>query len=400
MLVTSERDVPVDSSPCVDSHQNCPGWKRQNQCEKNPGYMLFNCRKSCKACETSITSTIDFGVKQKEGGENATKIAAVIRESKKYMRKIMSDPAFANVRETCRNGNEMCSAWAAEGQCQRSSTTMKFQCAPACQSCELLDVDKRCKVDPDAKDALGPKGLHRMFERIVDEEEFKQYNVSIISRPYQSGETRERYWKLGPWFLSFENFLTDEEADRLIEHGYKRGFGRSEQLTKSEQPDGTYEYRINDSRTSHTSWCGEECMADPVVRRVLERISLVTGFPEENSENLQILRYEKGQQYREHADYIRHHKEKPCGPRALTFFLYLNDEFEGGGTNFRFLWNTTMTPRKGRAVLWPNVVNDDPSKEDTRFDHSAMEVLSGTKYAANAWLHLRDFQSAKNIRCV
>jgi 2OG-Fe(II) oxygenase superfamily len=44
---------------------------------------------------------------------------------------------------------------------------------------------------------------------------------------------------------------------------------------------------------------------------------------------VQVLRYELGQKYNTHHDYGREDKAKPCGPRVLTFFLYLSDVEEG-----------------------------------------------------------------------
>merc|ERR1739844_8739 len=36
--------------PCVDNSKHCPVWSKTGECEKNPDYMLVNCRKSCKVC--------------------------------------------------------------------------------------------------------------------------------------------------------------------------------------------------------------------------------------------------------------------------------------------------------------------------------------------------------------
>jgi hypothetical protein len=38
--------------------------------------------------------------------------------------------------------------------------------------------------------------------------------------------------------------------------------------------------------------------------------------------------------------------------------------------------------------VWPSVVNDDPTRSDTRMFHEAKEVLKGVKYAANHWSEL------------
>jgi prolyl 4-hydroxylase len=67
----------------------------------------------------------------------------------------------------------------------------------------------------------------------------------------------------------------------------------------------------------------------------------------------------------------------------MTFYLYLNDVEAGGGTNFNQL-GITVTPRRGRAVLWPSVLNDKPSQQDGRTTHQALPVEKGIKYGANA----------------
>jgi hypothetical protein len=43
---------------------------------------------------------------------------------------------------------------------------------------------------------------------------------------------------------------------------------------------------------------------------------------------------EPGQYYRVHHDYGVSQRKLACGPRILTFFLYLSDVEEGGETNF------------------------------------------------------------------
>ena len=29
---------------------NCPSWARRGECQRNPGYMLVYCKKSCRVC--------------------------------------------------------------------------------------------------------------------------------------------------------------------------------------------------------------------------------------------------------------------------------------------------------------------------------------------------------------
>ena len=82
----------------------------------------------------------------------------------------------------------------------------------------------------------------------------------------------------------------------------------------------------------------------------------VTNVPPANMEHFQILKYEEGQYYKTHHDYIPEHQRDSCGPRLATFFLYLNDVEEGGGTHFPQInqekGGLMVTPKMGRAALW------------------------------------------------
>jgi prolyl 4-hydroxylase len=90
--------------------------------------------------------------------------------------------------------------------------------------------------------------------------------------------------------------------------------------------------------------------------------------------------------------------DRQCGPRILTFFLYLNDVEAGGGTNFPKLGLTVM-PKRGRALLWPSVLNSSPMSSDQRTDHQALDVEAGIKYAANGWIHMYDYVTPQKKGC-
>lgn len=87
----------------------------------------------------------------------------------------------------------------------------------------------------------------------------------------------------------------------------------------------------------------------------------------------------------------------------MTFFLYLNDmeEDSGGGTDFTKL-GITVQPKRGRAVVFPHVLNEAPDKVDTRTIHRALEVKGegSVKYGANAFIHQRDFKTPHANKCV
>jgi len=57
------------------------------------------------------------------------------------------------------------------------------------------------------------------------------------------------------------------------------------------------------------------------------------------------------------------------------------------GTNFPDL-GITVQPKKGRALLWPSILNAEPMIQDSRTRHQALPVQKGLKFGANAWVHM------------
>ena len=96
--------------------------------------------------------------------------------------------------------------------------------------------------------------------------------------------------------------------------------------------------QLSPVRTSTQYWCddSDDCTQHPVVLKITERMMNITGMPVDHAEYFQILRYEKGQFYRQHHDQQTAHWT-PQGVRVYTFFVYLSDVEEGGGTKFNDL---------------------------------------------------------------
>jgi len=400
---------------CIDQHELCSTWANVGECDANPGYMLQFCKSSCGMC---LTYDPYAGVQQIFDGDDETiiKTQRVIEDMHEYMENtVFADPAFRSVRENCQNRQELCAHWAASGECEANPGYMKIQCAPACQTCLQVDVRNRCPMpDPDKfPDAYQPGELHEMFERIANGE-WDHLKTVIHSAPDSYVPKRLRKYDSsspnvtnavnddnvqlgGPWIVTFDNFLSDQEADRLIELGYEEEYTRSVEVGEL-QFDGSYTSDINDGRTSKNAWCQYSCYHDPTSKNIMERISNVTGVPEPNSEFLQLLKYEPGEYYRTHHDFIDYQRLRPCGPRILTFFLYLSDVEEGGGTLFNNL-NITVQPKRGRALLWPSVKDDNLNVWEDKTHHEALPVISGEKFAANSWIHLREFKSVNEVGC-
>jgi len=310
------------------------------ECDKNANYMLKTCKKSCDICKdkkvttTAATTTAaatesiedvsrmlkrttKFGELQVAKGNFKEKTLTNVQEMIDYMEK--SDAFLAlpsKVQENCRNKNKLCSFWAAIEECEANIAFMKIECAPACKTCHLIDKANRCPKIPMAVPALGPGDLNKLFERIVesapgnrilsDEErqqlaksEMTEYSVKVHSRPINEHVTEvsiQSDKKTPPWVITFENFLTDEEADSLIQAGYDEGYKRSMDVG-SVKFDGTHNSKNSTGRTSENAWCSTRtgCREKIVPKRILDRMSTVMEIPPGNNEDFQILKYELGQ---------------------------------------------------------------------------------------------------------
>jgi prolyl 4-hydroxylase len=198
--------------------------------------------------------------------------------------------------------------------------------------------------------------------------------------------------------ITLDNFLTDEEANDLIELGNNHKY----EVITLEQTDGQTDMMgvEVDSITSRQctgkiSWCtyADDCITDTLIEKIQDRISKVTGIPVVNSEHLEIVKYEVGDYYRKHNDYILSQQGGRAGSRVLSFFVYLSDDDDddgGGNLNFPTL-KKKIRPKKGTAVLWPTVRNSNPTDVDLRTDYEIEDVKHGTVYSVATWLHLHEY---------
>jgi len=235
------------SEACKDDDYRCAEWAGMGECDANPGYMKKFCRNACLVC---YEGTNQFGIGQrlptkKEGGPEGT--LARIDQSIKYMQTVWLDERFDRVRHKCKNQHQDCTWWASTGECEANPKYMRTNCAPACETCDLLDIRHRCPIEPDNQCIWKPGDLNTLMETIVDDADgsgdYKQYNPKALSRPKfrRDGTEVEGVERDGPWVVLLEDFVKPEEADRLIEIGKQQGYERSADVGK-EKPDGSREY--------------------------------------------------------------------------------------------------------------------------------------------------------------
>jgi prolyl 4-hydroxylase len=184
----------------------------------------------------------------------------------------------------------------------------------------------------------------------------------------------------------FKNFLSDEECSYIIE--------KAKPLVTKSKVIGEKGLYVDDQsfRTSSNTFLKDD---DEVIRKISDRISKKIMIDKENFEDLQVVHYEGGEQYKPHWDACVGEGKcddflKKGGDRYATFILYLNDDFESGETEFPNL-NIKVKPEKGKAVLFFNLEDDNETKKEDSL-HAGLPPTKGEKWMCNKWIRVGKFQ--------
>ena len=194
-----------------------------------------------------------------------------------------------------------------------------------------------------------------------------------------------------PHVAIIPEFMTDAECDQIKTEASKHMF-RSEvrpYINSGAAP-------VDDVRTSSQAWLSPRYgVAKTVVDRAMR---LFHQFPSDAHEELQVLKYEKGQKYDAHNDFF-----DPAlygvqaTNRAATIFFYLADVAAGGETNFPraggrpapFEFKTCdkglrVRPKKRSIALFYDMTSD--GKLDHTSLHGGCPVVDGVKYGGTLWI--------------
>ncbi|KAF8058887.1 P4H3 [Scenedesmus sp. PABB004] len=205
-----------------------------------------------------------------------------------------------------------------------------------------------------------------------------------------------------PRIMHYRKFLTDEECDYIIAQARPR-------LRRSDVADSmTGRQKVSTVRTSSGMFF--ERGGDPVVRRVEERVAMVTMLPAGHAEGMQVLHYAVGQTYEPHHDYFSFEgRDANGGNRLATVLMYLAAPTSGGETVFPRVprapeqtlengWSNcslqglAVRPAKGDATIFWSI------RPDGTFDpaslHGSCAVIAGDKWSATKWIHVAHFATA------
>lgn len=177
--------------------------------------------------------------------------------------------------------------------------------------------------------------------------------------------------------LTVADFLSPGECEAYIQLAESVGFARSAMIT-------CFAPQQRDNRGDHGRVASDDPdRADQLWQRVVDFVPSQIGSWRAAAVNpsLRFCRYDVGQHFDWHRDGSF---EGPRGERSkLTFMVYLNDDFEGGATNFR---DVRVVPRRGMALLFPH-----------RLEHMGGPVTRGRKLILRTdvvYRHARDVCAA------
>ena len=252
---------------CVDTDENCGFWASIGECDKNPRWMKPNCRKSCntctlfnsdKVCDLSDpfcrASKIDTKVPK---GSNPDGLAREVKLGQ------------------CSDRHDQCPVWTNQGECEHNPGWMIVNCPHSCNACHLLDPKVRCsreRLNMSTSPAYAPGGMELMFSGIKEKYD-ALYGVDVIST--------------SPWVVTFDHFLTNEEADALI--STQKKWERSTDSGKMNEF-GEVGRVLSTGRTSSNSWCRHECEQNEYVQSLTRKIEEVVNISSVNYESFQVLR--------------------------------------------------------------------------------------------------------------
>ena len=418
VVYADEEECTADDGTCncEDSAPDCVGWAKVGECETNAAYMIQNCPQACNFCgddkkeeckdlDPNCSELVDDGEFENNPVfmfSNCAKSCNSCDDGKK-------GSTTTTEEEDCQDLQpEECPEWAEDGECEANPDYVLRNCAKSCGVCG----EQHCPVDSDITPNAWEAGdLNTFFDKLTTE--FEKYEPTILSKPQYSEDHDEETadYIIGPWVVTLENFITDEEADRLIQLGEEKGYEYSSSLDNASKVDDDDKFENNtvhntmqnsgrDGSTTSIAWCAHACYNDPVSQQVTKKMEEITSIPETNYEYLQLTKYyDVGQQQSDdgttiYHDYVDFQIDRQPGVRILTIFIFLNDVEVGGDAHFPRL-DISVEPKKGRAIVYPLVLDGYPHVKSFRTDHESFPLRKkgGIKYGVNTFIHQRDFKT-------
>jgi hypothetical protein len=160
--------------------------------------------------DNAIVTDVELGVPQTMDPSHETAMLDRLNRARSYMKsEVAVDNKYKRVRNTCKLTYANCTYEALQGRCESYETSgkMSYQCAPVCETCEMVDYAVRCPMDAiessgDDNNIMQTGDLDRTFQEIVGNPLFqKRLGLQVLSRPsYAAGDIAETAtYQIGPY---------------------------------------------------------------------------------------------------------------------------------------------------------------------------------------------------------
>jgi prolyl 4-hydroxylase len=172
-----------------------------------------------------------------------------------------------------------------------------------------------------------------------------------------------------------DNLLESSECDALCSYADTQNYMGSTVIT----PTGNV---YIDTRKSKQLWIKDS--DHDVAKKISSYIENHIGYPKENMEDLQLVKYDISGFFNDHYDPDISYKNN-TSDRIYTVIIYLNDDFEGGETYFKNI-NLTIKPKKGMGVIFKSLSENNELLSNSL--HTGKPIIKGNKYICNKWIHI------------
>jgi prolyl 4-hydroxylase len=187
---------------------------------------------------------------------------------------------------------------------------------------------------------------------------------------------------------SFKNVITKKECKELMKS--------YDDFYQARTMGGTLEHDKEVRKAEQAQYEEETPLLQKVRKIIAEKTNtdiLQQEYP------IAIIKYEKGGEYKPHHDHWEHDNGSRGhqGNRIKTAILYLNDNYEGGETEFP-VWEKKVKGKSGELVVWDNLNKNGTPNMDTL--HAGLPVKKGVKYIIVSWIreHNKDSNHQNYIK--
>jgi hypothetical protein len=189
----------------------------------------------------------------------------------------------------------------------------------------------------------------------------------------------------GPHIRLMPTFVSDAVCDWLIE----RARGR---LVRAHVYEAlSKRTTVSDTRTN-TAATFNLLDTDLVCVLVQARMAASAGVPFRHLEPLTVLHYAEGEEITEHYDFVDpnvpdYEREIAArGERVVTFLAYLNENYDGGATEFPEI-GVRHKGRRGDGLFFVNALAD--GRADVRTLHAGRAPVGGEKWIVSQFMRNR-----------